>query len=113
MLKLKKIIRSSVCFVVLLAFVCTISMASIPARVKNTRTEVSVLKILDSVYFTVISEENDRDETDNPYMDLLGILTFTNSTLDVNTPLSLFISHCFTKRTLSLPLYLNYRCLRL
>lgn len=113
MLKLKKIIRSSVCFLVLLAFAGTISLESIPVRAKNQRIEVSVLNIQDSIHLMAISEGNDSDETDDPYADLMGILSFNPSTIDFNKALLLFISQLFTKKTLSLPLYLNYRCLRL
>lgn len=113
MLKLQKIIRPTVCFIVLLAFAGTISLQSAPGRVKNTRTEVSVLNIHSSPHFMALSEENDSDESDDPYVNLTGILTFNPSSLDFNKTPSRFIHEFFTKRILSIPLYLSYRCLRL
>lgn len=113
MLKLQKIIRSAVCFIVLLAFTGIISLLSAPGRVKNTRTEVSVLNIQGSPHFMALSEENDSDETDDPYVDVTGIQTFNPSTLNFNKTPSRFIHEFFTKRILSIPLYLSYRCLRL
>lgn len=113
MLKLKKIIRSAVCFFVLLAFAGTMSLELIPGRIKNTRVEVSVLNTHDSVHFMTLSEENDNDETHDSCLDLMEFPAFTHSALDFNKTLLQFSSTSFTKRTLPIPLYLNYRCLRL
>lgn len=113
MLKFKKIIRSCVCFLVLLAFAGTISLELIPGRTKNTGVEVSVLNIQGSIHFMALSEENDSDETFNSWTDVMELPAFNHSTLNFNKTLLQLSFTFFTNRFLSLPLYLNYRCLRL
>lgn len=113
MLKLKKILSSFICLLVMLAFISAIGFAYGCASVTKARTEVSAKNQQATLNLSLIAEERD-ESTDHYDVASVPVQIFVSAFIFsyLEQPLLPFVFTC-EKPLLKNSLYINFRSLRL